>query len=80
MARLAPERLEQLKRQLLEGATPAEVAVRVGVSRGTVERYQQKWAKEIQEASDGRMIPILKAAIRAAKAGTRRSGKRRSPV
>jgi DNA-directed RNA polymerase specialized sigma24 family protein len=64
MARLPEDKREQIKRLLLEGLSPAEVAKKVGVSLGTAERHQQYWAPEIRDSLNRRMVPTLKAAIR----------------
>jgi hypothetical protein len=67
MAKFPADKQERIKRLLLEGKPPAEVAERVGISIATAERYQQYWTPEIREAIDRKMVPTLKAAIKAAK-------------
>ena len=67
MARLSAEKREHIKRLLLDGKSPAEVAEQVHISMATAERYQQYWTPEIREALNRKMIPTLKAAIKASK-------------
>ena len=53
-------KLEVLKKAFIEKAmTPAEAAKEAGVTYATAKRYYDKWAPEIKQQLEARLIPSI---------------------
>jgi hypothetical protein len=65
MARIPTAKLELLKKAYIEDAmSPGQAADKVGVTYASAKRYYDKWAPEIKQRLESRLIPEMQESIK----------------
>jgi hypothetical protein len=77
MPRIPTAKLELLKKAFIEDAmSPGQAAERVGVTYASAKRYYDKWAPEIKQRLESRLIPEMQESIKQLAKKGRRPGSR----
>jgi hypothetical protein len=75
MPRIPTAKLELLKKAFIE-MSPGQAAERVGVTYASAKRYYDKWAPEIKQRLESRLIPEMQESIKQLAKKGRRPGSR----